>query len=316
MLLHEAVEQYDLAAHPFYLIIDDAGMLVGVLSPEEIASRVGSWNDTERTRWADMPLEALLRTRIEPGHYFEDDLRANSTPAVDVPCTILGKDGRIMAVMTSDDLLISWRAAGSTLQAALVDAVTQLPNRMVFHQRLQEEITRGRRLGHSVGVILIDVDHFKQTNDVYGHASGDLVLQAVARCLQHTMRSYDLVARYGGDEFAVVCCGCRPGEIDLPLTRLEAGIRELRSNGHPALGDVSVSIGAAVTHDVLAVTQPDELIDAADQCLYRAKEQGRRCTFKREAVKGPVARSAIFPLHQKQKIETASVIDITDTWTA
>ena len=61
MLLHEALERFDLAAHPYFLLADDAGMLIGVLAPEEIASRIGSWNEIERKRWADMPLEGLLK---------------------------------------------------------------------------------------------------------------------------------------------------------------------------------------------------------------------------------------------------------------
>ncbi|MBX3444151.1 MAG: GGDEF domain-containing protein [Planctomyces sp.] len=297
MLLHEALEQYDLAAHPYYLVVDDAGMLVGVLAPEEIAARIGCWNDTERKRWADMPVEGLLRTRIEPGHFLDQSGESDQwTAGTPIPCTILGERGKVVAVLTSDDLLISWRAAESTLRAALVDAVTQLPNRLVFHQRLLEEIVRAQRLGHSVGVILIDVDHFKQINDLHGHPAGDLVLQAVARCLQSTMRSYDHVARFGGDEFAVVCCGCRPDEINLPLQRLQQGIRELQKNHSAAFANVSVSIGAAVTHDARSIGEADMLIDAADQCLYRAKGAGRNCAYKREALQGPIEASEILPI--------------------
>jgi diguanylate cyclase (GGDEF)-like protein len=297
MLLHEAVEQVDLSAYPYFLVLDENGMLVGVVSPEEIASRVGSWNATERTRWADMPLESLVKTRIEKGHYPDSEGAEPWSGGIGVNCTVLGEGGRPLAIMTPDDLLISWRATESTLRAALVDAVTQLPNRLVFHQRLDEEIIRSHRLGSSVGVILIDVDHFKQTNDVHGHAAGDLVLQAVGRALQCTMRSYDHVARFGGDEFAVVCSGCRPNEINLPLRRLQKAIRELRQTALPAFAKLSVSMGAAVAHDSQTLDQPETLIDAADQCLYRAKGSGRDCAFKREATAGPIEASAIRALN-------------------
>jgi diguanylate cyclase (GGDEF)-like protein len=297
MLLHEAVERFDLAAHPYFLVVDDAGMLVGVVAPEEIAARIGAWNETERKRWSDMPIEGLLKTRIEAGHYLDVAQPASDWPVgTRLPCTVLGEKGRVLAVLTHDDLLISWKAAESTLRAALVDTVTQLPNRLVFHQRLQEELVRGQRLGHSVGVILVDVDHFKQINDVYGHAVGDIVLQAVGRCLQSTMRSYDHVARFGGDEFAVVCCGCRPDEINLPLARLQQGVRDLRLNGSAAISNVSISIGAAVTHQPRTIQQPEALIDAADQCLYRAKGHGRNCAFKRESFDGAIELSPITPL--------------------
>ncbi len=172
MLLHEALERYDLSAHPYFLLADDAGMLIGVLAPEEIASRIGSWNEIERKRWADMPLEGLLKSRMEAGHFLDGEADpAPTLTTATIPCTVLIEGGRLIGVMTSDDLLLSWRAAEATLRTALVDAVTQLPNRLVFHQRLSEELVRAQRLGHSIGVILVDVDHFKQINDVFGHAS-------------------------------------------------------------------------------------------------------------------------------------------------
>jgi diguanylate cyclase (GGDEF)-like protein len=243
-----------------------------------------------------MPLEGLLKTRVEAGHFLDGHEEARSgLSAVTMPCTVLVEGGRVIGVMTSDDLLLSWRAAESTLRTALVDAVTQLPNRLVFHQRLQEELERAHRTGQSVGAILVDVDHFKQINDVFGHASGDVVLQAVARCLQTAMRSYDHVARYGGDEFAVICSGCRPGEIDLPLIRLQRSIEELRSRGG-VFERVTVSVGAAVAQVPGLIEQPDQLVDAADQCLYRAKANGRNCAFKREALDGPISASTIAPL--------------------
>jgi len=296
MLLHEALERFDLAAHPYFLLADDAGMLIGVLAPEEIAARIGAWNEIERKRWADMPLEGLLKTRMEAGHFLDGP--ADPVPTITtatVPCTVLIEGGRLIGVMTSDDLLLSWRAAESTLRTALVDAVTQLPNRLVFHQRLNEELERAQRIGHSIGVILVDVDHFKQINDEFGHASGDLVLRSVAKCLQNTMRSYDHVARYGGDEFAVICSGCRPGEIDLPLMRLHRAVDELRKRSS-VFERVTISVGAAVAHAPEMVGKPQELVDSADQCLYRAKANGRNCAYKRESRERPLTASEIVPL--------------------
>jgi diguanylate cyclase (GGDEF)-like protein len=297
MLLHEAMDRFDLAAHPYFLRADDAGMLIGVLAPEEIASRIGAWNDVERKRWADMPLEGLLKTRMEAGHFLDrsEDPVSPITSGT-VPCTALIEGGRLIGVMTSDDLLLSWKAAESTLRTALVDAVTKLPNRLVFHQRLTEELERAQRIGHSIGVILVDVDHFKQINDEFGHASGDVVLQAVAKCLQTTMRSYDHVARFGGDEFSVICSGCRPGEIDLPLERLQRAVEELRRTRSSVFERITISVGAAVAHHPGVVVKPQELMDAADQCLYRAKANGRDCSFKRESYKEPLTASAITPL--------------------
>ena len=298
MLLHEAMERFDLAAHPYFLLADDAGMLIGVLAPEEIASRIGSWNEIERKRWADMPLEGLLKTRMEAGHFLDGSGRSRfaASPSATVPCTVLIEGGRLIGVMTSDDLLLSWKAAESTLRTALVDAVTKLPNRLVFHQRLTEELERAQRIGHSIGVILVDVDHFKRINDEFGHASGDVVLQAVAKCLQTRCGRTITSPGFGGDEFAVICSGCRPGEIDLPLERLQRAVEELRRTRSSVFERITISVGAAVAHQPGVVVKPQELMDAADQCLYRAKANGRDCSFKRESHTEALAASAIMPL--------------------
>ena len=158
---------------------------------------------------------------------------------------------------------------------ARVDALTGLPNRRHFDQALAGELARAGRTGEGLGVLLIDVDLFKQVNDRYGHAAGDRVLVEVAARLDRAMRGYDTVARWGGDEFAVIAPDVPDGEA------LAAIAEQLRR----AVGDASVAVAGAdlrVTISVGAVRlagerfTPDEVIGVADRALADAKAAGRR----------------------------------------
>ncbi|WP_404303155.1 diguanylate cyclase [Alicycliphilus denitrificans] len=157
---------------------------------------------------------------------------------------------------------------------ATTDTLTGLANRGHALATLQAMATRAQRKREPMGVILLDVDHFKRINDSWGHAAGDLVLQDMARILQANIRSYDLAARFGGEEFLVLCDGA-----DLAITtdmaeRIRASVasHSFRLAGGQVL-HVTVSLGLHV-----GSTAPETalaLIEAADQALYRAKQAGR-----------------------------------------
>ena len=96
---------------------------------------------------------------------------------------------------------------GEVEQASITDFVTGIYNRRYFHEQLQLEIDRARRIGYPVSLLIFDIDHFKQVNDTYGHPIGDRVLQMVARRIKDELRAVDILARYGGEEFAVILPG-------------------------------------------------------------------------------------------------------------
>jgi diguanylate cyclase (GGDEF)-like protein len=163
-------------------------------------------------------------------------------------------------------------ARQAQLQAA-VDALTGLASFRVLRDRLANEAARSRRSGDKFAVLFADLDHFKQVNDQFGHEAGNEVLQVVARELSALIRSTDLAARYGGDEFVLVLVG----------TDLEGGRRvaeKIRSRvedvgrrlGYP-FGLVSASIGVVVFNP--AVSEREDVLVAADRALYRAKASGR-----------------------------------------
>jgi diguanylate cyclase (GGDEF)-like protein len=154
---------------------------------------------------------------------------------------------------------------------ATLDALTGLPNRRYFDEYVAL-LSRRRRAEDRVGVLMIDLDHFKLLNDTYGHTTGDHVLQAVARAIATTVRDHDVPARFGGEEFAVLLKNPSP-EIAVEVgerIRRAIGALDLQSLGVPP---VSVSIGVAVAET------PDRplgaVLEEADQALYRAKRAGR-----------------------------------------
>jgi diguanylate cyclase len=184
--------------------------------------------------------------------------------------------------MTNEDVLLSWNRLEPALARAAMDALTSLPNRAHFERRFQEEWQRASRLGLTLGLLMIDVDHFKQVNDTFGHLRGDMVLAAVAQCCQKQLRSYDLVARFAGDEFVAVTCGCSVEDIDLPIRRLQDSIRSLNLQFDGNHVPTSLSIGASVVCSGLNNLKAEELLESADQCLYLAKRSGRNRAYRVE----------------------------------
>jgi diguanylate cyclase (GGDEF)-like protein len=153
-------------------------------------------------------------------------------------------------------------------------------NRLTYERRLQEEWSRAQRTGCSVGLIIVDLDHFKTINDRWGHSLGDQVLRHVASKLEGSLRSYDVLARYGGDEFVALCVGCRPGEIEIPIQRIFQSLRSSPLTLQREPVPLSASVGAAVCHDCFSDSSPAELFAVADRCLYDAKQMRGKAVWK------------------------------------
>ena len=170
---------------------------------------------------------------------------------------------------------------------AFKDPLTGLPNRALFQHRFQEAVTASETLGEMFGLIMIDVDHFKDINDSLGHDAGDALLKRLAGMLQRAFRSNDTVARLGGDEFAVILRGLH-GEADMtrPISKLQDLLRQPIEHGGRSF-TASASIGAALHGDPDA--DPAHMIKNADIALYRAKEAGRN----RSIVFEPSMRSEV-----------------------
>jgi diguanylate cyclase (GGDEF)-like protein/PAS domain S-box-containing protein len=155
---------------------------------------------------------------------------------------------------------------------ALHDSLTGLPNRTLIFDRLGQALARARRNGTDVGVVVLDVDHFKQVNDSYGHPAGDQLLICVTDALQQALRESDTAGRLGGDEFIVVCENAGGSEAVAELAeRLRIAVRQPMQIGAVTLLP-SISLGCTVADGSRTV---DELIAEADAGLYGAKAAGR-----------------------------------------
>jgi diguanylate cyclase (GGDEF)-like protein len=190
------------------------------------------------------------------------------------------REGRVFS-RAEQDMLLSFaehaslaltdaRRVDAMLHQALHDALTGLPNRALFTDRLQHALTQGRRRGSASGVIFLDLDRFKTVNDSLGHAAGDDLLVAVARRIGDCLRSADTPARLGGDEFAVLLEDLRsPHEAELVAERIADALREpIAVVGRDVY--VTASIGIAV-----GTADAEELLRQADAAMYRAKAQGK-----------------------------------------
>ena len=154
------------------------------------------------------------------------------------------------------------------------DTLTGLPNRRLFHDRLEQALAVARRNASQIGVLYMDLDNFKIINDVLGHPAGDKTLQTVAERLRGCVRASDTLARLGGDEFAVILPTLlRREDADALGQRLLAAIAQpIDLDGQ--LRHVGISIGVALS-DVGAQTPPEQMMKQADLALYQAKEEGR-----------------------------------------
>jgi diguanylate cyclase (GGDEF)-like protein len=159
-------------------------------------------------------------------------------------------------------------------QAAKTDLLTGMHNRRWMDEMFPRQIARSRRSSQPLALLMVDIDHFKRLNDRHGHATGDVVLKAVARQLSDALRPSDLLVRYGGEEFVALLPGAGPDSAATAAERLRRAIEQADCTGvEPgARLKVTVSIGVAVLHggDSLA-----GLIERADVALYQAKAAGR-----------------------------------------
>ncbi len=182
--------------------------------------------------------------------------------------------GRVRA----DDVALgeSGREQRHLERLATVDALTGLRNRRWLDEAFARQLARASRSNQPLSVLMIDIDHFKRVNDKCGHTVGDAVLRRVAHTLAAGVRPQDLLARFGGEEFAVLLPGLETAQAIAVAERLRLGI-QAAGDGLRQLPLITVSVGvASAQHDETL----SALLNRADEALYRAKQSGRNCTHE------------------------------------
>jgi diguanylate cyclase (GGDEF)-like protein len=165
-------------------------------------------------------------------------------------------------------------------EAALLDPLTGIPNRRYAMDRIQQEWAAADRASRPLACMLIDVDHFKNVNDNYGHDVGDLVLKRVADVLKHTARTHDVVCRIGGEEFLMICPDSDAQAAAQCAERLRQAVGATRMQVGNVLLQVTISLGVAAMST--GMRGPETMIKAADQAVYAAKQAGRNrsCIYR------------------------------------
>lgn len=174
------------------------------------------------------------------------------------------------------------RLHAQVVELSLTDPLTGLYNRRYLDLFLTNEISRGHRFSHELSVIMIDIDHFKDYNDRFGHPAGDEALRQVAKSLTNDRRAIDVVTRIGGEEFAIVLPETDINGALKCAEKLLASVAAISNLNRP----ITISLGiAALSEDIY---KPETLLQQADQALYEAKKTGRNriCLYKEKITDG------------------------------
>ncbi|MBI9047963.1 MAG: diguanylate cyclase [Anaerolineaceae bacterium] len=209
----------------------------------------------------------LLLEKIEPGYYSEDHV--NILGAFSVQAGIALENTRLY---------------NQQKQLAAVDGLTGIANRRALDEILTRELERTRRYEHKTSLIILDIDFFKRYNDTYGHLVGDAVLKNLATLMQLDVRLIDTAGRYGGEEFLIILPETDKDSASIVAERLCKKVSQMHLNPplpESAMPDQQVTISLGVSTAPDDAQEPDALIQAADQALYQAKNDGRNrvCIF-------------------------------------
>jgi diguanylate cyclase (GGDEF)-like protein len=165
------------------------------------------------------------------------------------------------------------------VEKAYIDPLTGLNNRAAFDKSIEQEIELATRHKHTLTLMMLDIDRFKQINDNYGHIVGDAVLKNFADCIMECMRRSDIIFRYGGEEFSILLRNTQVAGAKLLAERMRKNVEEMEFDYNNIKLNVSVSIGLA---ELKEGDDRNKLIERADALLYKAKESGRNRVMSEE----------------------------------
>ena len=294
--LHDVAKLIPDGVDVLLLVADEEHRVIGAVAGSDILSRLHCDHETERRRWQQMPVGSLMPIRIPTAF---TNLGWVSQP----PPGIEENGDSVSSFVYGGDIYISWRKLAPELQGAFRDRLTGLPNRAGMEFHLEQDWQRALCGDLSLAIMIVDLDHFKEINDSHGHLYADGVLREVACALKCSVRSYDIVTRFGGDEFVTICVGCGPAEIEIPVRRMLDGVRSVTSEAGFDV-DVSASIGAAVCNPSRSSFTALQFLQAADDCLYSAKENQRGCAYVTDLTAGELTEQPPCRIDGTVRVET------------
>ncbi|MBC8357303.1 MAG: GGDEF domain-containing protein [Planctomycetes bacterium] len=218
-----------------------------------------------------------ISTQLDP-----DGAQADSSQATKLMAKIVQANEHLQKRLNNAEATLQDQAEEITayMCEARTDTLTELPNRRAFDDELTRRMAEWRRHETPVNVVIVDIDHFKMFNDRFGHAAGDAVLVEVARVLQSATRESDLVARLGGEEFAVVLAGVEASEARRAAERMRKAVASTSFHYEGKSLHITVSCGVA---QALTAEGGTSLVKRADEALYASKAAGRNVSHWHDA---------------------------------
>lgn len=225
-------------------------------------------------QWHDLPLIAFAEDQQSLINGFQ--LGASDSVNVKIDPTELS--ARMNRHLERWQRLLELRQSKEQLQKmALTDPLTKLGNRATFDMSIKQAAACTQRSGSPYSLLMIDLDHFKNFNDNYGHQTGDSVLRSVADAIKESARDADICCRYGGEEFAVILPDTKANNAEVLAERIHKQVTKVSKKQPSGRLPITVSIGISCTNLQDSI-HPTKLIEEADQALYLAKENGRNRT--------------------------------------
>jgi diguanylate cyclase (GGDEF)-like protein/PAS domain S-box-containing protein len=292
-----------------------AARMLGWSAEELIGTRIGE---------GIMPSlgPALSAGRVESGEQRVRRRDGSTFPAEHTVTPIVEDGASLGAVVTFRDITARKRLEAQTLESlaaaeerAAIDPLTGLANHRTFHERLRSEVERARRRERSLALVLMDLDHFKRVNDAHGHQVGDRVLQRAAGILASETRVSEMIARVGGEEFAMIL---PEADADEAMRAAERVRRAIAVADFPTIGRMTMSAGVCLFEHA---RNAEDLYRLADGALYLAKHHGRDTVvrYTPDVVQALSARDEADRLERQQALVSirllARVVDAKDAFT-
>jgi diguanylate cyclase (GGDEF)-like protein len=228
----------------------------------------------QEPRWVVFPEMAWIRSYLVVPIFLHDRVLGLLRLDSDTPGEFLAEDAkRLQPLVNAAAIALENAQLFEEVQhLAITDGLTDTYNRRHFFELAEQEMNRARRYGHAVSAIMLDVDHFKQVNDTYGHAIGDQVLRTVAERCRESIRDIDILGRYGGEEFAIILPATDLSGAHSVAERLRRSIADVPIPTERDDVTITISLGVASNAQDVAA-----LVNRADAAMYAAKQAGRNC---------------------------------------